>query len=98
MKIDVTTVLQGLDGKPFKLENKDLTLRKVATEALMAIYQDEPTLDGETKFKRYKLASKFNGADEINLTPEEAAEAKKLIGKAFGPAVVGPVFELFDKA
>ena len=32
----------------------------------------------------------------VDLTIEEAAEIKKLVGKAYGPVVVGRVYEIFE--
>jgi len=86
----------GLDGKPINDGSKDVTLRTVATQALMASFQGED-VDGEEKFKRYQLAVRINAEDSLTISPEQAAKLKLLIGKGFTPAVVGPCFELLNR-
>jgi hypothetical protein len=96
VKVDVMVVLKNLQGEALKDSDKEATLRSVATAALMLPYQDEQSVGGEEKFTRYKLALRINASESVELTPEEAAKVKQLIGKAFGPAVVGPAYELLN--
>lgn len=91
MKVDFAVVLNGLDGKPLLNGDQPLTLRHVATGALLATYQDEAQ-DGEEKFKRYQLAVRIAADDVVDMTPEQSAKLKALIGKGFGPVVVGPAY------
>jgi hypothetical protein len=96
MKVDVTAVLKSLKGETLQDGESDVSLRSVATAALMMVYPDEQAVGGEEKFSRYKLALRMNADSSVELTPEEAAKVKQLIGKAFGPAVVGPAYELLN--
>lgn len=95
MKVDVSTVLNGLDGKPLLNGEQPLTLRDVATSALLATYPDEAQ-EGEEKFKRFQLAVRINADSSVDMTPEQAAKLKVLIGKGFGPLVVGPAYTLLN--
>ena len=99
MKIDFTVIMRELDtGAPIpdaqastKDKNVPLTLKAVAYRALLAQFQDEPA-DGERSYRRYKVASKILDAEdptEVELTTEEVADLKKLIGKGWSPVVVG---------
>lgn len=128
MKMNMTTVLTGLDGKPLTLSDEvrqalipihamiaqgksseaiaapeqlipepdPLTLRSVLCNALMGQYEDEKALNGEEKVLRWKLAQKVHSEDEPDLTVEDVALVKKLVGKAYGPVVVGPALTLLD--
>jgi len=101
MKINVATKLLDMDGKEIPAsaepDAEPVTLCKIAVEALMGIYKDEPDLSGEEKVKRFKLAMKLRDGDEPDLEVEELALIKKLIGKAFpSPLVVARCFDILD--
>jgi hypothetical protein len=97
MLIDLNQVLLDMNDEPIKDGDKNATLRKVAIEALVASYQDESTLSGEEKLKRFELAMKVkNTPTPIDLTVEEVGTIKKLIGKAFGVLVVGQVWNMLE--
>ena len=104
MAIDFTQPITNLDGSEIKdADGKPVvsTLGRVAEQALLAVYADErdqsgkETITPEEKFKRWKLASKVQGKD-VNLSIEELALLKKLIGKAFPPLIVGQAWKLLD--
>ena len=95
--IDFSAVLTDLDGNPMKDGENDATLGRIATNALLLPYQDEQNLSGEDKLKRFMLAGKARGP-AVELTVEEIALAKRLIGKAYGPLVVGRAWALLDPA
>lgn len=108
MKIDFGTVLKNKKGEPMKGDVKfddkgepipdsgtDVTLGSVAETALLATFQDEALkLEGSEKVKRFKIAMKLDGVTEV--TPEEIVTIKAVIGKAFGPMIVGRAFEILD--
>ncbi len=72
---------------------KPLTLSSIAVEALQAQFDDERQLSGDDKLKRWKLAVKVHGAAEpVELSAEDIALIKRLVGKAYSAAVVGPAF------
>jgi hypothetical protein len=101
VKINVTKVLLDLEGKPLRVPaldtagERDLTLRKVCTDALQAqLLNDAP--DGEEKFKRFQLAMLIMSSDEPDLKAEELTKLKRLIGLGFSSTVVGRAYEILD--
>lgn len=73
------------------------TLGAVCISALMGVYQDEQSLSGEDKFKRYKLAERINAGGILEVSAEDIALLKKLIGKNWSAAVVGPAYEALER-
>ena len=98
MKINFSQSVHSIDGKPFMENEKPLTLGTFCWTALLANYQDEQNLAGEEKFKRFNLASKLYGMDEVDLTAEDIAKIKACVGKFHGPAVVGPVYNALENS
>ncbi len=112
MKVQVDTVLRDMDdkdifekvpsgqqnlmGQDILVDGQPLTLSKVAVNALVGSYQDEQGISGDEKVKRWQLAMKIRGQEEIDLAAEDIALIKKLIGKAYGPVIVGQAFLLLE--
>ena len=93
MKINFNQNLKKLDGTD--LEN--ITLKSVTTEVLQLAFQDEQGLSGEEKAKRWVLATRvYANPGNIDLTIEEVSLIKKLIGKAYGPLIVGQAWEMLE--
>ncbi len=99
MKIDFDKVLNDLSGKPLVGEDADngVSLKLICINALIIPYSDESGLSGEDKFARYKLAQKIHPGGEQTITSEEASLLKKLIGKGYGPLIVGQAYGLIEK-
>ena len=98
MKRDFSTALVGLgDAKLVDGEGVALTLASVAVSALMGTYQDEQGITGEEKFKRYQIAQRLSSAGTQEVTAEEVALIKRLIGKAYTPMVVGPAYIALER-
>ena len=109
MKINVTQQLTGLDGTPMITgkqicqmcgqvvsETEPMTVRLAATRALIAVYRDEQNLAGDEKVARFHLALKVTNEDEPDLKAEDIVLIKKLVGKMYGPVVVGRVWSILD--
>lgn len=79
------------NGGPMKV-----TLRWACCEALMGNVPGEQ-IDGEKKVARYLLAQKIHLGD-VELTAEETADLKHLIGIGFSTAVAGAALPLLDPA
>jgi hypothetical protein len=101
MKIDFNREIMTVFGKTIPKPNSEegnLKLSDVSIEALIAVYEDERNLSGKEKMKRYSLAQKIlksNGQIcEIELG--DANLIKDLIGKAYGPMIVGPAYEMLE--
>ena len=86
------TIVEALNktGRP------QITLKRVAVNALQAIFEDERNLDGSEKLKRWQLAMKIHLGGDVDLTTEEIALVKKLIGKLYGASVVGPAWTALE--
>ena len=98
MKINFDQELKTLDDQPIISESKGVTLKSAAVNALLAIYPDEQNLSGEEKAKRYVLATRIyaNSGDKPDLSLEDIVLIKKLIGKAYGPLIVGQSFQILE--
>jgi uncharacterized protein YhbP (UPF0306 family) len=96
MLIDFKKELVDLEGVTLLDKNKkSATLKGVAIDALMAVYQDEQNLGGEEKLKRYELALMLS-KDMFEIKAEEVALIKKLIGKAYGALIVGQAWNILE--
>lgn len=108
MKVPVLAVLRDLEGIPLRdaklvdsegrvlRPERDFTLRKACTEALQANNLMGDVIDGEERYRRFQLAIKIMSDDEPDLSVEEIAKIKKVIGLAFGPTVVGRAYDILD--
>lgn len=96
MKIRFDETMKDLDGKAIKGEGGELTLKSICCNALTVIFQDEQGLSGEEKAKRGLLAMRIYANTEIDLTVEEVALIKKLIGKAYGPLIVAQAWNMLE--
>jgi len=97
MKIDFTQIFMNMECEPMKEGEKAITLKKVATGALLSAFDDERNLAGEEKVKRFNLAAKIQAGDTLDLKTEEIAEIKKLIGKAYTVIIVGQAWAMLEK-
>ena len=78
-------------------DGKIATLQTICVGALQAQFQDEQSLSGIEKFKRYNLALKIDGSKgEVDITAEEIALIKELIGKGYTVAAVGQAYNLLE--
>ena len=93
MKVNFNQPIKNIQ----KEEIKDLTLKSVSVEALLATFSDEQSLSGEEKAKRYLLATRiYANSEELDLTVEEIAKIKQLIGKGYGPLIVGQAWDMLE--
>lgn len=97
MKRNLNQVLVTLAGKPIPVSAEPgselLTLRTVSVNALLSSFDEERALPGAAKLERYQLATRINAADgDIELSAEEVALLKQLIGKAYTVLVVGQAY------
>ena len=109
MNINVTQQLHDLDGTLMVTgkqlcqvcgqvvgENEPLTVRVAAVRSLSANFRDEQDLAGEEKVKRFHLALKLTDEDEPDLKAEDIVLIKKVVGKMYGPVVVGRMWAILD--
>lgn len=95
MKIDFSTVLLTLYGKPYMSKTDTgevpLTLASAALEALLGPAQSPET--GEQKFRAYQLAERVALGGEVDLIPEDVVLLKEKIGVHYLPGVVGAAYK-----
>ena len=109
MKIDVTQQITGLDGTPMVTgkqicqmcgqvvsKPESMTVRLAAVRSLTAAFRDEQGLPGDQKIARFHLALKITDEDEPDLQAEDIVLVKELVGKMYGPVVVGRVWAILD--
>jgi len=109
MKIDVTEQLEELDGTPMVTSKQvcqmcgsvvgevmPMTVRLTVTRALTAMFKDEQNLAGEDKITRWHLALKITDEDDPDLKAEDIVLIKKLVGKMFGPVIIGRMWAILD--
>ena len=98
MQIDVTQELKTLSGAPIPVDEtrEPFTLRAVCVNVLLGQAADERGITGEEKFKRYELARKIYNEDKPELSVEDLALLKKLIGAGYAPLVVGQAWQMID--
>jgi hypothetical protein len=98
MKRDFSKELIGIPGSitPDN-EGRYPTLGAVTVGALLANFQDEASLPGDEKLRRYKLAERISQGGLQEVSAEEVALIKKLIAKAHAIAIVGPAYEALEQ-
>lgn len=96
MQRDFSVPFKTFAGQPIVQDGEPLTLQRVAVNALLSQAEDEANLSGEEKFKRYKLASRIHAEPAVEVSAEEVALLKRLIGKLYLPIIVGPAFEALE--
>jgi hypothetical protein len=74
-----------------------LTLKRVAHEGLGAVYEDERALDPDEKNKRFLIGLKVTG-EASDFTVEEVALLKKVVGKGYGPLIMGRAWQMLEDA
>jgi hypothetical protein len=96
---DFTTVLVDLGGKPLVIEQgtPPMTLGDAVSAALVMPFKDESP-SGQEKVKRWALALRVHAAKDIELTADDVTLIKNLVAKAYGPLIVGQVWEILDPA
>ena len=95
MKVNFTKKLRNIDGKPIKDKDGTITLSSISINALLAQTKEE--VEGKEKVEQYDLALKIRDNKDADLTVEEIAKIKELVGKIFPPLIVGQTFKMLDK-
>lgn len=98
LAIDFKAEMTDIAGKVIPAEAgkpEPLILQRVCEDALIASYPDEQTLPPSEKNLRFWLAVKIHNGEQ-NLSADEITLLKKVIGKAYGPLVVGRAYGMLD--
>ena len=96
MKIDLTAPINTIEGEPMKNEQgSDVTLRQVVQTAALATLERDHQVSAEEKVALFNIATEAR-EDEVDWSPETLSRIRARIGAKFGPAIVGPAFQLLD--
>ena len=104
--IDFSVIVTDLKNEPITERSADgkahpITLGQLCSNALLATYEDERSLQAQEKIKRFKLAMKLNDANghparDVSLTTAEISEISRLAAKLYPPLVVGKILQIID--
>ncbi len=100
MRVQLQEIIHDLSGKPLtdpQDSGSPLTIGRACIGALLGASPRENP-DGTEKFRRWQLAQKMSGQASVDLSIEEVALVKKLVGEAWTATVVGPVWIALEKA
>ena len=115
MKIDLDFTVKQLNGKDFIEKEQDgvdekgqpkfkdlgpFTIRKICTDALIGLYQDEEKLGAKIKAARGWLAMRIHNHKEttIELTADDITMLKDLVAKRYTPLIIAQTWEILDPA
>ncbi len=100
MKVNFHRVLKSVEGESLEDEKaQGVTLGKVAITALVNAYEDERSLSGEDKLKRWDLATAIYAIKDgelLDLPTEVIVLLKTLINKFYGVLVVGQAWRMLE--
>ncbi len=72
-------------------------LRDAIIQALLSWDPNDRSVTGDDKDKQFKLYRKvLDNPDEVDFTSEEIVRLKELIGKGYGPLIVGQTWEMLE--
>lgn len=103
MKINFNQNIFNVKGEPLKdtsVDDKEnITLKKIAVDALLRDNETTGKESGEKKLERWQLARKIQKSSEpIDITAEEISNIKNKIATHFSTSAVGPAFELLENS
>ena len=96
MILDMTQQLAGLDGKAMMEGETPIMLRTVCVNALMATLPKDNENTGDKKLAIFTIAQKITQEDKPDLDIKDVDLIRDRVGKAFGPAIVGPAFPILN--
>lgn len=94
--------LVDLRNEPLEIMDKDkklvqATLCDVCSEAMLAVFDADAKEGGKVRYIRWQFAGKIINADgPLELSAEEIVTIKDRVGRMYGPAIVGPVYDLLE--
>lgn len=97
MKIDFSKEFKNLNNETLKSGETNVTLKSICTEALLNSSVEEK-ITGEEKAKRYNLALEIFASKQkiVEISIEDVAVIKKLVGDFYSPLVVGQAYKFLE--
>lgn len=93
-KVDLSQAFKGLDGKPIKLGDKEITLGKTIAESLSVPLEEDKNLGPDQVVKRWKLAMLCYDEGKQTLSPEDKTLIRARITKTHMMIVAAQVCEM----
>ena len=101
MKRNFNVVLKDLKGEPIKRDNKEMVLKDIAVDCLMAPEMENgqmKRLNGQEHIRRYELAKKIYDAKEsVDVDAEEISLIKTVISMNYNTFVAGPALQIIEE-
>ena len=96
MLVNFDIPLVNFHGEKITVDGKaDAKVRDIVVNALLL---NDETLNTTKKFKQYELAKHIHyNIPEVNVTIEDLALIKEVVGKYYPPLIVGLVFETLEE-
>lgn len=95
MKINFDQQIKDLTGNPIKEEGKEVVLKTVCVNALLAS-NPKKEISGQEKLDRYELARKVNDGGEVEITSEEIVKIKESVD-IYPTIIYGEVCNLLEQ-
>lgn len=96
MLINVDQKLKNFNGSSIKdEEGKEITLKNVCINVLL-MHIPKEEINGEEKFKRFKLAHRLDAGESIDLNSSDISLLKDLITKVYSPLIVGQAYLMLE--
>lgn len=96
MKVNMDVVLKGLDGKPLRQEDKDMTLGMACVMALSTPLEEDKKLGADKVVARWKLTVALHGGGEHDLSPEQLSELRGRLPQVLTLIAAGQCCELLS--
>lgn len=103
MKLPVDQTLKTILGEDVAVPVGDgqptipMTFAMAVQNALLGSLRGDEPLDGASKLELHRIATKTLDPDS-DYAVEDVAKIKERVGRAFGPVIVGPVWEMIEAA
>lgn len=99
MKVDLSRVLVGVDGKPALDGEEPLTLHRVCSVSLFAGLRDQQETDMAKVDKCWELRSRLKADEPMDLKAEDVTFLKERVGKIYGstPGIAGQARWMLDQ-
>ena len=100
MKIKLTTLIKGLDGKPLENDDKSaLTFADAFKTALISFIPEDKDMSADDKLENWELAKliKKNEKGSVELTTEQVTRIKERVHKLYlSPIVYGSICDVIE--
>ena len=93
---NIDTKILNLDGTPALNGQKEASMKDLIIDCLMDGSLLDQGASGEDKLKNYLLAVRCKDGGEVDLSIEDLALLKKLVGKKYAPLAVGQFYQFCD--